>query len=64
MEAIFENNGTIYIVKRLNGETDDYFYEKVRRISVSQPITTTEFIKAQINAQIHCNQKYLGCIYN
>ena len=64
MESIFENNGTIYIVNRLNGETDDYFYEKGKQISMSQPITATEFIKEQINAQIHCNQKYLGCNYN
>lgn len=64
MEALFENNGTIYIINSLKGETDDYFYEKGKQISISQPTTSKEFIAAQINAQIHCNKKYLGCNYN
>ena len=64
MESLFENNGTIYIVNRLNGEVDNYFYEKGKQISISNPMTPNEYINAQIKAQIQCNKKYLGCIYN
>jgi len=64
MESLFENNGTIYIVKRLNGEGDEYFFEKGKQISMFEPTTHKEFIKAQVKAQIHCNKKFIGCTYN
>lgn len=64
MQLIFTDNKKIYIIDRLNGETNDYFYEKGKQIALANPTNNNEFNKAQINAQLYCNKKYLKCSYN
>jgi hypothetical protein len=63
MEHIIEKNGIIYIFNRQNGENNDYFYEKCQFISQSQPKNIKEFSNQFINANIHCNKKYMQCNY-
>ncbi len=64
MEAIITSNKYIYIIKRINGETDDYFYEKAKQIKDLKPLTSSDFKRANQKAQMNCNKKYYGCSYN
>lgn len=64
MKNCFENNGTIFIVKRLPGETNNYFFEKGNFIQKNNPKNKDEYNKTLIKAHIHCNQKILHCSYN
>ena len=63
MEEIYETENNIYIISRLNGETDEYFYEKCRYIGDKEPKNETEFKEVLLEAQLYCNKKFLGCIY-
>lgn len=64
MEAIITSKNYIYIIKRINGETDDYFYEKAKRIKDLKPLTMSEYNRANQKALMSCNKKYYGCSYN
>ena len=58
MELIIETNKYIYIVKRLNGETENYFYDKAKEISTSRPTTHENYMITLGKAQLRCNKKY------
>ena len=64
MEEIITSNKYIYIIKRINGETNDYFYEKAKQIKDLKPLTSSDFNRANQKAQIQCNKKYYGCSYD
>lgn len=63
MDNIYESGNLIYIIPRLNGETDNYYYEKCRYIGERRPKTGEEFKKLLVEALIYCNTKLLGCVY-
>ena len=59
----FEIMNRIYIIKRLDGETDDYFYDKGNYIIKNLPNNETELKKSYLEALKKCNSKYLLCKY-
>ena len=59
----FEIMNRLYLIKRLEGETDDYYYEKGNYIIKKLPNNEIELKKSYLEALKECNKKYLLCDY-
>ena len=61
---MFEDNSNIYMINKENGESNRFYYDKCLFVSKCSPYNKKTLDYYLRFANIFCNKKYNGCIYD